>query len=302
MENAGGPVAHGRFVRRRRDDVEMPALYVNAYPVTFEGHVRLWRMARTEEDDKRVLEGQFGMALWGERDVFWSTREPQGQGATARSFPAADPRGRVLFAAREALVEHAHASDRDAWFGRAGEMSFLGLLPHQDTDRFVLEPQLVVRLVQEPYVDAHAAVVVRARTRWRSRETLDSAEVARIAVGEPAVRLTGDGPRRGEVVSVANDELVLRTGPERHSVASGDYALVTGSRLVVAWRGQQVFRQLQIASGVLTVAHKRNRYAVKDRFETAGRMLRSLGWPIPLPGSGQMQLGKPINVQIEGAE
>jgi hypothetical protein len=295
-------VGAGRNVRGWRDDAGMPALFVNAYPVTFEGDVTLWRMPRAEADDKRRLEGELGMALWGERDAFWSTREPRGCGATSQSFPAADPRGRVLFAAREALVDHAHAGNRDAWFGRAGEMSFLGLLPSQDTDRFVLEPQLVARLVQERYVDAHAAVVVRARTRWRSRETLDSAEVARIAVGEPAVRLTGTGPRRGEVVSLANGELILRTGPERHTVVPGDYALVTGSRLVVAWRGQQVFRQLQIASGVLTVANKRNRYAVKDRFEIAGRMLRGIGWPIPLPGSGQMLLGKPINVQMEGAE
>jgi hypothetical protein len=63
-----------------------------------------------------------------------------------------------------------------------------------------------------------------------------------------------------------------------------------------------VFRQLQVASGVLTIANKRNRYAVRDRFEIAGRMLRNLGWPVALPGSGQMQLGSPIRVQIEGSE
>ena len=144
--------------------------------------------------------------------------------------------------------------------------------------------------------------VVRARTRWRPKDTLDSAAIARIAVGEPAVRLSGSGPRRGEVISVGGGELVLRTASEQHSVLPGDYALATGSRLVVAWRGQQVFRQLQVASGVLTIANKRNRYAVKDRFEIAGRMLRNLGWPVALPGSGQMRLGTPIRVQIEGAE
>ena len=174
----------------------MPVLYVNAYPLMFEGTVSLWRIARAATDDKRTREAELGMALWGERDAFWSAREPQGERATEETFPAAQPQGRVVFAAREALVGHAHAGGRDAWFGRGGEMSFLGLLPSQDSDRFVLEPQLVVRLVQETYIGADAAAVVRARTRWRSKDTLDSAEIARIAVGEPAVRLSGSGPRR----------------------------------------------------------------------------------------------------------
>ena len=239
------------------------------------------------------------MALWGERDSFWAASEPPGVGAQSRSFSAGRPRGRVLFAAREALVAHAVAQAFDAWFGRAGEMSFLGLLAPQELDRFVLEPQLVLRLVQEDYLDIDAAVVVRARTRWRSKERLDEPQVAAIALGQPAVRLGGTGPRRGQVVSVGRDELVLRAGHDEHRVPPADYALVTGSRLVVAWRGQQVFRQLQVASGVLTVSNKRNRYAVRDRFETAGRMLRSLGWPIALPGSGQMVLGSPIGVELE---
>lgn len=277
----------------------MPALYVNAYPLRFEGDVVLWRIERDEADDKRELEHHLGVALWGERQAFWASREPAGGGAVSQSFAATRPRGRVLFAAREAIVAHAAAQGRDAWFGRAGEMSFLGLLAPQELDRFVLEPQLVVRLVQEPYLDADAGVVVRARTRWRSKERLDEPQVAAVAAGQPAVRLGGDGPRRGEIVSVGREELVLRAGPNEHSVSPADYALVTGSRLVVAWRGQQVFRQLQVASGVLTVSNKRNRYAVKDRFETAGRMLRSLGWPVALPGTGQMHLGSPIGVELE---
>lgn len=277
----------------------MPVLYVNAYPLTFEGDVVLWRIDRDEHDDKRALERQLGVALWGERQAFWAASEPAGRGAASQSFAASRPRGLVLFAAREALVEHALAQGRDGWFGRAGEMSFLGLLAPQELDRFVLEPQLVARLVQEPYLDADAAVVVRARTRWRSRGRLDDAQVAAVAPGEPAVRLSGDGPRRGVVVSVGNDEFVLRAGPEEHSALPADYALVTGSRLVVAWRGQQVFRELQVASGVLTVSNKRNRYAVKDRFEMAGRMLRALGWPVALPGTARMHLGSPIGVELE---
>jgi hypothetical protein len=46
----------------------------------------------------------------------------------------------------------------------------------------------------------------------------DSPAVAGVAVGQPAVRLTGSGPRRGELISVGASELVLRAGAERHQV------------------------------------------------------------------------------------
>ena len=71
-------------------------------------------------------------------------------------------------------------------------MSFPGLLPSQDTDQFVLEPQLVVRLVQEGYIGADVAAVVRARTRWRSKDTLDSSDWSDPQRGEPRRRLRDD--------------------------------------------------------------------------------------------------------------
>ena len=73
-------------------------LYVNAYPLIFEGTVSLWRIVRAATDDKRTREAELGMALWGERDAFWSAREPQGERATEETFPAAQPQGRVVFA------------------------------------------------------------------------------------------------------------------------------------------------------------------------------------------------------------
>jgi hypothetical protein len=274
-------------------------LYLNAYRLCFEGEVELWRLPRGEDDDKRARERELGIALWGEREAFWSVRQPPDDAVSSQRMPAAQPGGRVLFAAREAIVDHARAAGREAWFARAGEMGCLGLLPAQDTDRFVLEPQLVMRLVQEPYLDADAAVIVRARTRWRCAGTLADAELHRFALGEPAVRLAGDGPRRGRVEAVSADELRLRAGEMSVSVAPGDYGLVAGSRLVVAYRGQQILRDLQIASGVLTVSNRRNRYAVKDRFQMAGRMLRNLDWPVPLPGGGAIELRSPLELQME---
>jgi len=290
-----------RSVRRDRDATVVAGLYLNAYSLRFVGEVELWRLPREADEDKRVREAELGVALWGERDAFWAVNRPPISEATIERIPARRPRGRVLFAAREAIVSHALANDREAWFGRAGEMSCLGLLPSQTIDRFVLEPQLVMRLVQERFVQTDSAVVVRARTRWRCAGTLADTDLRRHAVGEPAVRVSGSGPRRGHVHSVSADELQLRAAAETVSVSPRDYTLVAGSRFVAAWRGHDVLRELQVASGMLTVSNRRNQYAVKDRFLTAGRMLRGLGWPVPFPGGGHIELDSPLQIQMEGS-
>ncbi|MGO9900993.1 MAG: hypothetical protein ACLP0J_15170 [Solirubrobacteraceae bacterium] len=280
----------------------MSGLFVNAYDIAFHSDVTLWRFPRPDGADKHDAELAAGVSLWTDADTFWCTRKPVGASqARSVSLPTADPGGLMLFAARDALVEHAHQAGRDAWFGRGGEMHFMGLLASQTADRFVLEPELVVRLVQEEFVDADALAVVRARTRWRSHEPLASPEVAARAVGERAVRLSGEGPRRARVEAVDGDELELRVGPTVETVAAADYALIVGSRLAVAWRGSEALRDLNIASGVLTVSNKRNRYAVKDRFVTAGRMLRALEWPVPLPTDATLTLGKPVAIRQQGS-
>jgi hypothetical protein len=132
----------------------------------------MWRMPRGEHDDKRALERELGLSLWAERTTSGLRGVPMTRLPHPRGMPSAQPRGRILFAAREAIVDNARAADHEAWFGRGGKTSCLGLLPPQETDRFVLEPQLVMRLVQEPNMDVDAAVVVPARTRWRCAGTL----------------------------------------------------------------------------------------------------------------------------------
>jgi hypothetical protein len=273
-------------------------LFLNAYALAFDGDVEMWRLPRGEHDVKRDLEDEFGLALWGERDAFWAAHEPTGV-ATPVLLSAANPRRRVLFAAREAIVASAERAGHEAWFGRGGEMNCLGILPAQQVDRFDLQPQLVMRLVQEDYIDAEAAILVRAKTRWRCSGSLADGDVHGIAVGERAIRLRGDGPRAGVVEAVGGTRLQLRIGSETVRANPEDYALVTGSRLVAAWRGSEILRELQIASGVLTISNRRNRYAIQERFRMAGQMLRSLEWPLPLPGGGNIKLEDSIRIHRE---
>lgn len=298
--------AHG-YPARRRAAVRVPSglpatirgvsgLFLNAYALAFDGSVDMWRLPRSDSDSKRDLEHELGVALWGERDAFWAARRPPGKAARV-GMSVMDPRGRVLFAVREALIAAADSAGREAWFGRGGEMSVLGLVASQHADRFELQPQLTLRFVQEGYLDAPAAILVRAKTRWRCSGSLAQADLHGIALGERAVRLNGSGPRAGLVDAIGPSGLRLRTGPATVDVACEDYALVAGSRLVAAWRGSGVLRDLQVASGVLTESGRRNRYAVHERFRMAGQMVRTLTWPVELPGGATVSLGDPIRVR-----
>lgn len=285
-----------RLVRPARDHHGVAGLFLNAYALDFDGDVEMWRLSRTDDAGKRDLEDHLGVALWAERDAFWAARRPTTQGKRV-TMPIREPRGRVLFAVRESLVSDAEDAGCEAWFGRGGEISVLGLVSSQQADRFELQPQLTLRFVQEDYLDAPAALLVRAKTRWRCSGSLADSDLHAIAPGERATRLSGLGPRMGIVEAVGPSGLRLRAGSATVEVASEDYALVAGSRLVSAWRGSAVLRDLQVASGVLTQSGKRNRYAVHERFRMAGQMVRALRWPLELPGGGTVTLGDPARVR-----
>ena len=102
----------GPFVRLSREDVRMPALFLNAYSVTFEGGISLWRCARSEDEDKRELERKLGMSVWVDRDAVWSSRRPERRDATLQSFDPSPSPGRTLFAAREGLFLTPGTRDR----------------------------------------------------------------------------------------------------------------------------------------------------------------------------------------------
>ena len=181
-------------------------------------------------------------------------------------LPAAEATELLLFAARAAVVTHLKASRHDAWFARMGEVQCVGLLPPREEDRFVLEPVLRLRIVEGFSTGARALCLVGAETRWRCAADLSDEGLARWAVGERAVRLSGDGPLKGRVVALVDGKLQMLAGGEQTTVDARDYTLAAGSALVSRWRGDRALKQLNVASGVLTAAGKRNRYAIKDRF------------------------------------
>lgn len=277
----------------------MGGLYLNAYPLTFVGEMSLWQLVEEPGADKREVRTRAGCSVWqDETRCWWSASEPVGGDAERKPVPALPVSSLGLFVFREALVELAKAGGYEAWINR-GEVDVLGLLPAQKEDVFIIEPQLNLRTGREQYVDVHAMLRFRQRMRWRVAGHLGDPDLHGYATDGRAMRLSGAGPRRARVAHVSGNELVLQAGGEIISVPARDYGLVANAHMVAAWRGHDVLRRLQIASGTLTANGRPNRYALKARFSAGEDMVRKLGLDIPLPGQARATIDpRPIEVQV----
>jgi hypothetical protein len=266
-------------------------LFLNSYPLTLSGDVELYEMtgaARTHtRDDLRSLAG---VPVWmGKTDAF-ACDEPAATAGIRISKALTPADALALFAVREAIVRHCRSIGFDAWIGRAGELHVVGAIPSAVEDRFRIEHGLHLRVSREDYVDADAILTVRHRTHWWCADPLTDPDVARLAPGRRAIRVAGDGPLRGIVRRVVNEQAVLDTGGQEVAVAASDYTISVNSALVANWRGSQALRRLRIMSGDLTATGKRNRHGVEDRFKLAGDAVRKLGSTISVRGGGQIHI------------
>lgn len=217
-----------------------------------------------------------------------------------RSLSPVDDLG--LFAIREALVTHCQRLGFDASIGRAGELRVVGVIAAAVQDRFRIEHVLHLRIGQEDYVDSDAVLTARHRTAWRCAEPLADREVAANAVGEPAVRLQGEGPRRARVVRVNGTTAVLRLGPDEVEVSAADYTLAVNAALIARWRGSAVLRQVRVTAGDLTVNGRRNQHGIEDRFKLVGDAVRRLGGEFAVGDRGTVKIdARPVQIRLEAA-
>jgi hypothetical protein len=277
----------------------VPGLYLNSYAVSCEGAARLHHLTGTVDTNLRALRRDLGVSLWGEDDSVYAYADP-GVACEDVTEVLRPLRRLGLFALREALVAHAGEFGFDAWIGRGQEIQIRGMTEAAVEDRFRIEPVLHLRLGREAHIEADAVITARHRNLWRCADALSEPDVAVRAVGHPAVRLRGTGPRRGRVKAVAGDELVLdlREGPT--SVAADDYTLAVNSAFIAAWRGSDVLHQVRLSAGEITHSGQRNRYGVQERFRMAGGALRRLGGEIPVRGGAVMRIPeRAVQVRLE---
>jgi hypothetical protein len=128
--------------------------------------------------------------------------------------------------------------------------------------------------------------VARHATRWLLEQSLAEIQVQQVAIGESAVRVGGDGPRRGQVVGFEGSNVVLLVRDAEVRVPAANYTLTANFAFIRRHHSAQVLRRLQVASGSLTATGQRNRFAVKHRFAALAADLDAFGSVIELPGGG----------------
>ena len=147
------------------------------------------------------------------------TVNPRAWNGRRSSEPLLPLDGLRFWVLREVLIQHCHARGLDAWFRLGGKLHVVGLTPAVIEDRFRVEHVLQLRVSREEYIDADALLTARHKTQWQTFDPISDPDIRGRATGQPAVRLAGDGPRRGWVNEVNGDRLVLGAG-ERHATRS----------------------------------------------------------------------------------
>jgi hypothetical protein len=275
------------------------ALVLNAYGATVAGQMELHRV-RGGDVDRRELSRRVGVAL-RDADGFRYAARPFSHRDAEVSWVEAKPLDDLrLFALRETLLLACEGRGLDAW-PQKGEINCAGLLPARQAGAFTAQPVLRLRLSVEDYVNADLVVSAQARLHWRTTATLADAGVARWARGERAVRVAGDGPRRAEVVAATSAELLLRRGEDELRANPHHYALAVNTGLAARMAGRASVQEMQLTSGQLTRAGRKNLHAVKHRFGRVAELLDRLGRQFTLPGGeGVMRIDPtPIGIEVE---
>lgn len=266
-------------------------MLVNAYPLALDGRIRLWSVPREEDTTRRDMEARTGTAMFTEKTRFLAAEQPLGVDAERVEIAASRADALVAFAVRTALVEHGRRVAGEAWSFK-GEAHCVGLQPARRVGSFDVTKELVMRVTVEEFAGEVPLLVARRTHRWTWAGTLADAQVQRAAAGAAAVRLAGEGPPRGRVVDASAERVVLRVGGDEVAVASGDYTVRATSALVAAVGGPNALQAMLVASGSLNAQNRKNRYAVRDRFADAARLVDAFGRTVALPGGeGQVTVG-----------
>jgi len=277
--------------------------FLNSFPLTLNGDVRLFRLRGLLIDKRRdELRRELGVELWGENEDAYTYGRPGGVDAEEVTLPLVPTDGRRMFAVRQALIAHCEGLHHETRAAAANELRVVGLSSPEIVDRFIIDSVLHLRISREVYAQANALLTVRHRTRWRCRGSLADADLAMVAPGHPVIRIAGTGPARGRVEEVVGEQVRLLSEGALVDASAGDYTLAVNSAFVARWRGSGVLQEIREAVGDITRGGQRNQYAIRDRFKRAGDELRSLGYKIPVAGGGSIEIGRhPVEVRFEVA-
>jgi len=281
----------------------LPGLYVNAHALIDRGPFHVWRPvdAAAGAGQRRALSARFGVPVFVERGRAWCLREPAGEaGAEREEYGPAERPALHRAAIREGLRDLAARRGFEAWFGFGGEVHCAAPdEPPAEDGPVRIERVLKLRVVG---LGEHgvSALVVRHDSPWRFSSPLIDPAMRRIAVGERARRVAGDGPRSGRVEGFDGESVLLRAGNAVTAQPSAAYALSADPALVhrVVPSATRIVAELYAASRSLLPDGRPNQYALQERQQRAVALLARLGRGIAMPAGGSVEI-EPAPLQVK---
>jgi hypothetical protein len=276
-------------------------IFLNAFPIGCSGAHQLTRIPRfASREERSALEDELGLRFWGSGDHLFASRELDLPGGEIVDVGCDDDPALHLYALKEALRAHASTKASDVWFGMGGILHVSGLLEPTCHGRALSEVELQLRIIAEGMLEPETLLIARIRHRWAFADTLDHVAHQVAAVGGTAMRVSGDGPPRGEIFRFDGDSLVIWSNEQEHTVAASDYRLRADVPLVRQILGADTLFALQVASGSLATNHRRNQSAIKDRFVALERALDALGNEFPISPGATARIEKdPVEVRVQ---
>jgi hypothetical protein len=279
-------------------------LFLNAVEVTCSQAHIVTKLPRPRSRRHRFeMESELGRRIWSGEDCAYLAGDFPGKDRSIGSLGCGEDPKLHLFLLREALLAHAQARRLDAWFGFGGQLSCVGLPGETVQDGFRIQPVLRLQLVSSGFDSQSTVLVARHSTRWLVDGSLVDPQVRSNSINEFAVRIAGEGPRRGKVVGFEGDDVLLQTKEAEERQSASQYTVAVNFAFIRRHYGSTVLRRLQVTSGSLTSMGTRNRFAVKHRFAALSADLTAFGFLVDLPGGGQARLEpKWIDVEIQEEE
>lgn len=266
-------------------------LALNSFRLVCPGAHTLLQVARPASREARLeLQEQTGCYLFTKGDYAYAFAEASIPDATVVEVGCGFDPALHLFDLRNVIEAHASRRGLDARFYQGGEIWITGFIGETRVDGIRLQRRLRLRATEDGYPDPETRIVVRHDSRWLVEGSLARGELKDRAIGERAERLFGNGPRGGQVVSITDESAVLRTGGNQVTVPASEYTLTVRASYVRRYHRPDTLTRLQVLSGSLTQTGRRNRYAVKDRFQALLESMDQFGWTMDMPGGRQAQI------------
>jgi hypothetical protein len=285
--------------------LELPrGLALNAFQLRCPGSHRLKRLARpNSKEEKSKIEEKIGHSIFQGAGFAYVAVSAEVADSKIVEVECNSNRNLHLFDLRTWISEQASSQKLRPRFAFGGEIHVTGLRGDVEIDGITVQHRLRLRVTDIEVTDTETWIVARHDTRYLVAGSLADRQNQKHAVGEMAERIAGAGPLRGEVLSISDLNLTLQAKGVKFVVESSNYTLTVRSSFVQRHRGAGTLAKLQIASGSLTATRKRNRYAVKDRYEALAEAMDQLGWAIAMPGDRVAIIDRSwTEIRIEGGK